>query len=52
VCEEILSGGNTAARRLDELAEFTLERGRAGGRAELFGHIDLYRTDADYIRRA
>ena len=37
-------------RRLDELADFTLERAKAGGPAELFGHVELYRADADWVR--
>ncbi len=40
----------TAARRLDELADFTLARAEGGGPAELFGHVELYRADAAWIR--
>ncbi len=41
---------SAAVRRLDELADFTLSRAEAGGPAELLGHVELYRTDARWIR--
>ncbi len=42
----------TAARRLDDLREFTLGRLRATGRAEFAEHAEMYRRDAARLRRS